>query len=240
MSDRHKSEWAQELLARRNIPQRTPEWFNAREGRLTASDVPAAVGENEHMTPAALLKRKLKPGSFKGSPATAHGSYYEDHAARKFEEATGEIVHECGLFVHEDEPWLAGSPDGVCNNRALVEIKCPFRRAIDPGIVPQQYVGQIQTCMEICDADHCWFIQYVPETTWTNEILDIVKVPRDRQWFEKNLKVMRDFHDQMLHAKLRATEEPEANPKPAKRARTAKTRSPPECQLEHIPHYIIF
>lgn len=194
------SEFVRTRLALYNIPQRTEEWYKAREGRLTASDVAAAIGQNPHTSTNQLLKRKLCPKPF-SSPACAWGQKYEDQAIARYERCTGEIVWSCGLFVHPTIPAIAGSPDGLTNSGKLIEVKCPFRKGLVPH-VPDIYMPQVQTCLEVLDAEACDFIQYIPGTTWVPEQIIILTVPRDRAWFAKHLPAMLFFHQRLLHREI--------------------------------------
>ena len=42
-------------------------------------------------------------------------------------ESRGHAVHNRGLVVHPDHPWLAASPDGILDGTELLKIKCPFK-----------------------------------------------------------------------------------------------------------------
>ena len=191
-TSRPMSPWVLEVLSKRNIPQRTTAWYDARKGRLTASDVAAAIGKNPYLTPRALLKRKICPPDFKGNAATEWGQKYEDAAILRYEHLTGEVVWPCGLFVHAEHSCLAGSPDGLTNSKKLIEVKCPFRKALEPSC-PDVYYPQVQTCLEIVNAEACDFIQYIPPTTWNKEQIIILTVPRNREWFKKYLSTMVNF-----------------------------------------------
>lgn len=155
---KQQSEFVQDMLSRRNIPQRTPRWYETRGRMLTASDVAAAIGVNKYTSRAQLLKRKTEGSSFSGNAATAWGQKYEDVAIAEYERRTGEVVHDCGLFVHEGLAWLGGSPDGLTNSGKLIEVKCPYKRPLE-NFVPAHYMPQVQTCLEICNVEQCDFIQ---------------------------------------------------------------------------------
>lgn len=47
------------------------------------------------------------------SQATAHGVRYEPEARAKFEEERCVKVHQFGLVVMPEDPWLGCSPDGL-------------------------------------------------------------------------------------------------------------------------------
>jgi hypothetical protein len=57
-------------------------------------------------------------------------------------------------------------------------------------------------CMEICDAESCWFVQYRPARIfWEDEIMSIIEVKRDREWFAEKLPIARSFWDDVLYYK---------------------------------------
>ena len=75
--------------------------------------------------------------------------------------------------------------------------QCPISRPITHEI-PIYYVSQVQILMECLDLEVCDFVQYRPGTSWQNEIYDSLEVPRDREWFQKTLPIMRAFWDTVL------------------------------------------
>ena len=197
----------QYLLNAEQYEQRTEAWYAARRGLLTASDVAGVLGikpfETFNKDPRmdVLLKKVTKEPV--NSPYLAHGVEYEDIVRQLFEEKSGENVHEVGLLIHPQHRWLGGSPDGITSSGACVEIKCPQGREIVPGKVPEHYYPQIQVCMEICDLDSCFFIQYKSLViTWPfPEQYDVVEIPRDREWFAKHVPTMHNFWEEMMEAK---------------------------------------
>ena len=62
-------------------------------------------------------------------------------------------------------------------------------------------------CMEICDADSCWFVQYRPARNfWEDEIMSIIEVKRDREWFAEKLPIARAFWDDVLYYRSHMSE----------------------------------
>lgn len=174
------------------MEQRSAKWYEERKKRISASDVASAIGCNKYKSCLSLVIDKLLGSEFKGNKATEHGQKYEPVAIEKFVRQTGYTVFEVGLVEHPVHKWLAGSPDGVCAENALVEIKCPLSREIQHS-VPPHYMPQIQICMESCNVDRCFFIQLRPEMDGKPEIFDVLEVPRDREWFRKYLPILRHF-----------------------------------------------
>ena len=186
------------LMRREQWVQRTPEWHEARRDLLTASDAAAALGVKPFKsyrgdTRAELVRKKVT-NEFVNNMFVVHGQKYEDEARDMAMAALGERAEDVGLVRHAHLPWLGASPDGVTSAGRLVEIKCPLKRTIVPGEVPEHYMPQIQVQMEVCDVDATLFVQYKPPafTTDGRPFLDIVVVERDRLWFAD--------HKDALHA----------------------------------------
>lgn len=58
---------------------------------------------------------------------------------KKYEQLTGTVTQECGMFVSCDLPFLSASPDRVINDDMLLEVKCPYtakNKAISHVTVP--------------------------------------------------------------------------------------------------------
>lgn len=212
----------EEILKRPQLVQRSPEWFEARESLITASDAAAALDIKpfESFTKSAraeLLRKKVYPEPF-SSPAMAHGVKYEGEAREKYEAMSGEEVLEFGLLIHPELTWLGASPDGITKSGKMVEIKCPTGRQIVPGHVPEHYFPQVQVCLEVCNLEEAVFIQYKPEElVWPKEaILDITYVKRDREWFQTNVEKLHSFWKEMMEAKAAKVPRPEPAPKRAR------------------------
>lgn len=214
------------LSAVKSYPQRTPEWHAIRGTLITASDAAAALDikpyEGFRGSPREdLMKKKLSPSS-SSSSIMMHGVQYEDEARILFSEETGEEVHEFGLCVHPELPWLGASPDGVTRSGKLVEIKCPVTRVVVPGHVPEHYMPQLQVCMEVLDLEEAAFIQYKPESlTWPKPaVYDVTYVARDRAWFAANKDALHKFWEEMMARK--AVAPPPAVAPPSFRKATPK------------------
>lgn len=190
-----------ELLKIETPPQKSDKWYEERDRKLTASDVPAAIGDNPYQSRDKLLRKKLGDARyvFKGNAATAWGNENESIAADEYCRRTGRTRFEFGLLTHPIYPWLAGSPDGITADGILMEIKCPMKREIRHEI-PAYYVGQVQTLLEILNLEIAHFIQFRPETTWTPMVMDILTIRRDRNWFRRKLPLMKSFYDEWMTA----------------------------------------
>jgi putative phage-type endonuclease len=182
---------ARELIAAEYAEQRSQEWLDLREKMITASDIASALGENHYESPEAFIKKKVLRTKWAGNAATAHGTLLEPLVRDLYDQRTGRKSHEIGLVQHAKYPWLGASPDGVTEDGLLIEIKCPLSRKIEAK-VPKHYWPQVQLQLEITDLEECDFIQYRPASIDPpkSEEFVVVRVTRDRSWFEKNLPQM--------------------------------------------------
>jgi putative phage-type endonuclease len=161
-----------------NCEQRTPEWFEARAGRLTgsvAADVLAKGRGSDEAVGRRDLRLRLAIERLTGQPqedafandATRWGVEHEAEAIAAYEARTGEIAMSVGFVAHND--MLAGcSPDGVIGDFAgLVSIKCPYKTAIHIGYlrdgrIPPAYLPQTLMELWITGAAWCDFVSYDP------------------------------------------------------------------------------
>ena len=188
--------------------QRSPEWFVQRQDKLTSSDAATVIGTNPYSKPDELLLKKCgieKP--FIGNVATLHGQKYEDTAIELYCRITGKRNHNFGLICYSDvnkefdnyndnHKFLAGSPDGVAESLTdanaepiLLEIKCPYKRPIIDGYIPEYYVPQVQLNMYICNLEVADFIEYCPRTNKLN----IVRLYKDMNWLNKQIELLSAF-----------------------------------------------
>ncbi len=195
------------LLQRPQWAQRTPEWYEVRKTLLTASDAAAALGVPPYKSYPGDPRRDLLTKKLENRPLNnvyvLHGQRYEDEARDLAMSALGEEAIDVGLFRHPTYEWLGASPDGVTKSGLCIEIKCPLSREIIPGVIPHHYYPQIQVQMEVCDLESTIFIQYKPPVVSRTKAaeLDIVKIERDRDWFEANVESLRTFYEEYSRRK---------------------------------------
>jgi hypothetical protein len=157
-----------------NAPQRSPEWFAARLGRLTGSragDMLATIKSGE-----AAARRDLRTqlvcerltGQVQEEPfvnaAMQRGIECEPLAFAAYEGHTGTLVERSGFLAHTEH--MAGcSLDGhVSGFEGLIELKCPksptHLRYLRGGVVPSDYLPQILHNMWITGARWADFVSF--------------------------------------------------------------------------------
>lgn len=195
---------AADVLRIQNAPQRSPEWFQAREGRVSGSIIASITGENPFTKQDALLREKLW-GEFKGNAATRYGTWNEPVAEymhlewlRKKDKKVK--LQFPGLMVNQKFFWLSYSPDGIveqdCGTFRLAEYKCPYKKSLyrpkcsgEPSI-PIYYRSQIQYGMKILDLQSCDFL------VWTPNLTRVENYARDDKYCTWMMKKVNDFYFQ--------------------------------------------
>lgn len=151
------------LLCAPQLAQRTPEWYEARQTMVTASDVAQCINKGKFGTQKEFFVKKVAPELAPPFNATlaplAWGIKYEEVAKRLYEARHRVHVHELGLLRHPKMDFIGASPDGITEHGVMLEIKCPWRRKIQPGDVPTQYMYQMQVQLDVCGLDHCDYLE---------------------------------------------------------------------------------
>lgn len=184
------------------MEQRSPEWYSARLGKVTASRVADVVARTKSGYAATranymafLVCERLtgQRGVSFQSAAMVHGMETEPAARAAYEARTGDFVVEVGFVVHPVITMSGASPDGLVGDDGLIEIKCPNTSThIDillEGNIPSQYITQMQWQMACTGRQWCDFVSYDP------------RLPENMQLFVK--RVMRyDWQISMLETEV--------------------------------------
>jgi putative phage-type endonuclease len=146
------------------MKQRTTEWFEARKTRLTASDLYDAVkGGNVSIR---LAKKKanivVDNINYNAIPALKWGTMFEPMATRCYSQRMNNIaIHDFGLICDTTNEHFGASPDGINELGIMLEIKCPYSRKIEDGIIPDKYRMQIQGQLAVCKLKECDYIECI-------------------------------------------------------------------------------
>jgi putative phage-type endonuclease len=155
------------------IPQGTPEWTQARLGRVTASRIADVVartktgwGASRLNYMADLIAERLTGVAVEGfkSAAMQYGTETEPMARAEYEFFRDVEVAPGGFVLHPKIEMAGASPDGLVGADGLVEIKCPMTKAhIDTLLgasVPGDYAKQIQWQMACTGRAWCDFVSF--------------------------------------------------------------------------------
>jgi putative phage-type endonuclease len=134
-----------------NEMQRTSEWYLARKGMLTASEIVNILtkgrGKDDVFGKTALTymndkvaERCMDDEMFvyymeevkKSTPAMRWGTEYEDTAREQYEHFKGVKVMDCPFMPLKGyEDFVGGSPDGRLSSLdRIIEIKCPYNPSV--------------------------------------------------------------------------------------------------------------
>lgn len=186
------------------MEQRSPEWFAARKGRITASMAGAILGLDPNCTREEAMRRMVRasvdaPSEFVGNIATNWGTMHEQEAKEAFEYEFGEKVEAATFVVHPTLDWLGASPDGYVGDDALLEIKCPYGLRDHAAPVPfkgleeqPHYYAQMQVQMLVTGRKKCFFWQ------WTKSDSRVLIVLFDQGWVDENLPKLQAFYEEFL------------------------------------------
>lgn len=158
-----------------NVIQGTDEWADARRGIITASNMkllmtPTLKSANNDKSRSHLYELLAQRISGFVEPAflsddMARGHDDEPRMRDVYQRHTGAIVESIG-FVTNDK-WgltLGCSPDGFVGEDGMIEGKSRRQKyqvqTILDGIVPAEYMLQIQTGLLVCERSWCDFISY--------------------------------------------------------------------------------
>lgn len=165
-------------LCKIELPQqRSHEWYEMRNNRITASDIGTLLDMNKNEQQYnVILKKvlKIKNETKTGLKFCYHGKKYENIAALIYKHRMNISIKDFGLIGHPEYEFLGASPDGICTEYKydekhlskfvgrMIEIKCPLIREIKTSgddICPPHYWAQIQIQLQCCNLDECDFWQ---------------------------------------------------------------------------------
>ena len=173
------------------MEQRSPEWFAARLGKVTASRVADVVAKTKtgYSTSRANYMAELicerltgMQGASYSNAAMQWGTETEPMARVAYEGTVGALVIETGFVPHKSIPMAGASPDGLINDDGLVEIKCPITathiETLLGQTVPAKYITQMQWQMACTGRKWCDFVSFDPRMPEEMQIF-IKRVERD-------------------------------------------------------------
>jgi hypothetical protein len=176
----HRDATIASLIARQSVEQRTAAWYAQAARVLTASEFATILRPTRQR--ALLAHSKAFPPTpeeaaarFR-SPLTCPSQYmspfdwgirFEPVVKQIYEHIHGVQITDLGRLMHQTDPRLAASPDGLIASGAdhanpligrLIEIKCPISRDIG-GEIPEEYYAQMQLQLEVTGLDTCQYVE---------------------------------------------------------------------------------
>lgn len=166
------------------VEQGTAEWFEARVGKVTASEVWKVMAFTETTT---LKSGKVKPGKPKAdywnylddiigeilteqpadhfvTDAMKDGQMQEADACELYSIQNNVMVDKVGFVDHPTIPRFGASPDRLVGPVGMVEAKCPKKsthiRMLRTGDIDSKYVYQMHAQLMCTGREWCDFISF--------------------------------------------------------------------------------
>lgn len=157
------------------IVQGSPEWFQARLGKVTASRVADVIAKTRsgystsRANYAAQLIAERLTGNVEATftnAAMQWGTEKEPEARETYEFYHDAQVVQIGFVDHPTISMTGASPDGLVGDDGMIEIKCPNTAThldtLEGQSVPAKYVTQIQWQLACTGRKWCDFASYDP------------------------------------------------------------------------------
>jgi putative phage-type endonuclease len=176
------------------MEQRTPEWDEARRGKMTCSRMAEAVGligSRRRLWRELTGRERDKWASADGRVRMQDGVNYEPLAIAQYEQWLGSPIVTTGFLMHPHLDWIGGSPDALVESTSThtrlpggVEVKCPPTQY---GRIPDYYMPQMQGLMEVTDRGWWDFV------CWTPDVMVVSRVWRSFAYWEQLHTLLAEF-----------------------------------------------
>jgi putative phage-type endonuclease len=176
------------------IEQRSPEWFQQRLGRATASRISDIVAKTKsgysasranYMAQLVVERMTNKQAESYSNAAMEWGTEQEPLARAAYEAEVDVLVEEVGMIDHPTVEMSGASPDGLVGDDGLVEIKCPTTAThIDTLMgeqAPKKYYDQMQWQMACTGRKWCDFVSFDPRMPEGLQLF-VKRVERDDEY----------------------------------------------------------
>lgn len=181
----------------------------------------AIIGEDDWMKEEEVFLLKtgqIPPKNL--TDAMRNGIQKESLAAQKFaDEMKLSLFKLPTVFLNDGNHYIAVNIDRLTEDGHIVEIKVPYSKPVtedeDEEYVLEKFKGywhQIQLQLHILDIDYAWFVRYgtqpnpchtpfIPQhggKCFAKDVLSIVKIPRDPNWWPTHKDKIYNFVDRVL------------------------------------------
>lgn len=169
--------------------QNSEQWFQARIGRITASNMHTLMGNGKTRDgillnkAAEIITGNIDQTQSFSNDQTQRGHELEQEAINAYAEKNKTEVKQVGFVVLDD--FVGVSPDGLIGEHGLVEIKCPNNKNYldqiisDKRSISQQYITQMQMQMYVCERQWCDYTIYNPNF---ENSLHTIRLNRDENY----------------------------------------------------------
>lgn len=177
-----------------NTEQGTPEWLQARLGKVTASKIvnvmAKGIGATRKTYMSSLKAERLsgQPTPFFSSSVMDWGTEQEPQAKKYYSFFTENKIKDVGFIDHPEIDWTGASPDGLINKDGLIEVKCPKTNThiefLETEKIKRGYMLQMQWQMACTERDWCDFVSYDPRLP-VDLKMHIIRVERNSELIQE-------------------------------------------------------
>jgi len=182
------------------MEQRSPEWYAARLGKVTASRVADLMAKMKsgYSTSRTNYMAELICERLTGNPTEGYtngamqwGIDTEPRAKAAYTFTLGQPIVDCAFALHGKISDFGASPDGLVGDDGLLEIKCPNSathiETLLRGGVEGKYFTQMQAQMAVTGRKWCDFVSFDPRLPAEMQIF-VKRIERD----DASIEIMED------------------------------------------------
>ncbi|NOU05328.1 MAG: YqaJ viral recombinase family protein [Hyphomicrobiaceae bacterium] len=172
--------------------QNSPEWFEARRGKVTASRLSDVLAKSAKGYSAGranyaadLVIERLTGTTIENIITTKPmewGKENEDNARMQYQFLTGARCERVGLVMHPRITMACASPDRLVDDDGLLEIKCPNTathiKTLLGGAIDSAYLQQMHWQLACTGRKWVDFVSYDPRLPPEFQ-LEVRRIPRD-------------------------------------------------------------
>jgi len=168
--------------------QGTPEWFEAKLGKIGASHISDVMAKGSGTTRNNYMMRLLcerLTGNHEetySNAAMQRGIEEEPMAIAEYELATGRLVTAVGFVDNPKVPMSGASPDGLVGDDGLIEVKSPNTAqhvdALLAGKIDRKYRLQMMWQIYCTQREWCDFVSYDSRMPPKHQLV-VIRVEKD-------------------------------------------------------------
>lgn len=172
------------------IAQRTPEWYEYRKKRVTASEASTIIAQGKGYDRVFEQKVGIRDTNISSEYMTI-GTDNEEAVVVLYREKypDEEVFHDLSIIPHQTLDYVAASLDACTASGINVEIKTVFKSEYVK--VSKMYFDQVQLQMEVADLDKTHIVQHY--IRMPDQPIVVHEIARDRAWFDNNSGIFKEF-----------------------------------------------
>lgn len=172
------------------IAQRTPEWYEYRKKRVTASEASTIIAQGKGRERIFEQKVGIRDTNISSDYMTI-GTDNEKAVVVLYREKypEEEVFHDLSIIPHRTLDYVAASLDACTASGINVEIKTMFKDKFVK--VSKMYYDQVQLQMEVADLDKTHLVQHY--IRMPDQPIVVHDILRDRGWFDRNSGIFKEF-----------------------------------------------